>query len=400
MKITLNKNEKYILACSFGPDSMCLFALLLKGHYDFMVAHVNYHLRVEEPKEVLILKEICEKNKIPLDIIDVYMPEKVNEEGWARNVRYDYFASVSKKYHIDNVLIAHNEDDLIETYLLQKKRHNVVAYYGLRKESIYKGAKILRPLLKNTKKELLQYCDENSIPYGFDLSNFDVAYARNKIRKEVVKEMPREKRDALLCEIEKKNSDNEELILNVSKFIVNREINAKEVKSLNNKETQMLLIQYFESENYYQPISFKFASEFKNIINKKTTWHHKFDDLTYLALDYGTIKLYRLINNKFSDDELNKIFFINKKANFFKNISDKNLSIKINLKSNEIYLLNGISKRVGRCFIDWKVPYVLRLLWPGIYNEEGKLIYIPRYKKDFIITEDSVLIFDISKFLK
>ncbi|HOH94654.1 MAG TPA: ATP-binding protein, partial [Bacilli bacterium] len=44
MQINLDHNKKYLLACSYGPDSMALFSLLLKGNYNFVVAHINYGL--------------------------------------------------------------------------------------------------------------------------------------------------------------------------------------------------------------------------------------------------------------------------------------------------------------------------------------------------------------------
>ena len=45
--LNLEKNKHYLLACSFGPDSMALFDMLIKEGYRFTVAHVNYHLRAE-----------------------------------------------------------------------------------------------------------------------------------------------------------------------------------------------------------------------------------------------------------------------------------------------------------------------------------------------------------------
>ena len=58
----LNKNKKYLLACSYGPDSMALFNLLIKDNIDFDVAIVNYHLREESNLEVAWLKRYCELN--------------------------------------------------------------------------------------------------------------------------------------------------------------------------------------------------------------------------------------------------------------------------------------------------------------------------------------------------
>ena len=49
--LNLDKNKKYLLACSYGPDSMALFSMLLEEGYRFEVAHVNYHFRNESNLE-------------------------------------------------------------------------------------------------------------------------------------------------------------------------------------------------------------------------------------------------------------------------------------------------------------------------------------------------------------
>ena len=400
MNLLLAKDEKYILTCSFGPDSMCLFDMLIKGHYDFMVVHVNYHLRKEEPEEVKILEKLCKENQIHLDILDVWMPSGVNEEGWAREVRYNYFSDVALKYCIKNVLVAHNEDDLLETYLLQKRRKNAVSFYGLRESYFFKNAKIIRPFLRVKKADLRKHCDENNVPYGLDLSNFDTSYARNKIRKEIVKDMPRDKRDALLLEIKTKNEAQEKMIDRLQKFIVNREIDIKKIDSLKSEEFYMLLILYFESEKLYRSLSRKFSDELYTIVKEKSTWHYKLNKKCFLSLDYGILRIYQLKTLAYSFDSSSDLIKINKDSSLYEMIEGQSIIIRNDLRSNEIYEYKGLKKKVGRCFIDWKVPYVYRLLWPGIYNKEGKILYIPHYQKDFKNNADSLLIYNLDDLLK
>ena len=66
--IDLYRQKRYLLACSYGPDSMALFDMLLKGKYNFSVAHVNYNLRPESKEETKSLKAFCKANNI-----DVYI---------------------------------------------------------------------------------------------------------------------------------------------------------------------------------------------------------------------------------------------------------------------------------------------------------------------------------------
>ena len=62
MKIDLDASKKYLLACSFGPDSMALFSLLKEQGYTFEVAHVNYNMRSESLDEMTKLNEYCKEN--------------------------------------------------------------------------------------------------------------------------------------------------------------------------------------------------------------------------------------------------------------------------------------------------------------------------------------------------
>ena len=60
--LKLDKSKRYLLACSFGPDSMALFDMLLKENYSFEVAHVNYHLREESDFEEISLQKFLFEN--------------------------------------------------------------------------------------------------------------------------------------------------------------------------------------------------------------------------------------------------------------------------------------------------------------------------------------------------
>ena len=58
-----------------------------------------------------------------------------------------------------------------------------------------------------------------------------------------------------------------------------------------------------------------------------------------------------------------------------------------NYSSGDKYTIKNYVVSVRRLFIDWKMPLSLRQRWPIILNKNGKIIYIPRYKRDFIIDD-------------
>ena len=62
LKENINKNDIVVVACSGGPDSMCLLSLVneLKNELNLkiIVAHVNHKLRIESEEE----KEMVKRN--------------------------------------------------------------------------------------------------------------------------------------------------------------------------------------------------------------------------------------------------------------------------------------------------------------------------------------------------
>ena len=95
---TFNKNEKYVLACSFGPDSMDLFDILFKLNCKFVVAFLNYHKRQisnHEQEEIIIY---CRKLNIQCEVFDVKETTKGNFQDFARKIRYNFFKKIYKKY--------------------------------------------------------------------------------------------------------------------------------------------------------------------------------------------------------------------------------------------------------------------------------------------------------------
>ena len=53
--LNISEDEDVVLACSYGPDSMCLLDILIKNGINVIVAHVNHKLREESDQEYVDL---------------------------------------------------------------------------------------------------------------------------------------------------------------------------------------------------------------------------------------------------------------------------------------------------------------------------------------------------------
>ena len=206
MKIDLDHQKKYLLACSFGPDSMALFSLLRDQGYGFEVAHVNYNMRSESLEEMVELTQYCNDIGIKLHVLDVHFNgSKMNFQTWARDVRYSFFKRVIEDNNFDILLTGHHQDDFIETYLMQTTSHRDVSYFGIKRETKLNGVEVVRPLLDFNKQQLLDYCTSHHDPFAIDKSNLMPKYTRNRIGMTVINKLDQEHRLSLVREIDERN---------------------------------------------------------------------------------------------------------------------------------------------------------------------------------------------------
>ena len=410
MKLSkIKKNKKYLLACSFGPDSMALFHLLNKKKYDFDVAFVNYHLRKESDAEMAGLKRYCQENNIKIFIKEVNYnkEENGNIEEWARNVRYNFFKDLFINGNYEAVLIAHNKDDLIETYLIQKMKDNHPSFFSLKEISFKDDVKYIRPLLKYRKKELEELIKNNKVPFMIDQSNFDNRYLRNYYRNEVIKKLSENDIKKIIKEIRTRNKNlkKENKLFNHYIDIKNKRIELKKIKQVNEDEFINLFYFYLRKCSIFIK---KFSKEeIKDIylkikLNKNIKMKIKND--YFLYIEYSYLKIDRLYDFNYQFEltiEGNDVFKFNKENNRVKESFKNNdfLIIK-NLSQNDKYLYLDKYKKINHILSDMKVPSSLRKIYPGVYNLKGELIYIPRYKEKFKITKNSFLLFKFKKIIE
>jgi len=361
----------YVLACSFGPDSMALFNILLNKNVNFVVAHVNYHKRAESDFEEQKLREFCFLHKKEFELLDTKeLKPEGNFQKWARDLRYEFFSKIEKKYNALGTFVAHNEDDNIETYLMQINKGGRVKKYGISKENVICGAHLIRPLLNNTKASFKKYCDENNVPYSIDKSNLSDDYSRNKIRHSVVEKLSPDERKEYINQItwlnNQKNNENDDLFQLISSFL--------------------------EERNVHRDLSEGFLKEIKKqLLSDKPNLEIKIIEKISLFKEYGNIIIfdktfipnycYELDFDDYVDDHLIKFSH--------QDVLDRNIKIDsfpITIKpinKSDYVIIKDYKKDVRRLFIDWKIPLHLRERWPGIYDKNGTLIYVPRYRENF-----------------
>ncbi len=393
--LNLDKDKNYLLACSFGPDSMALFDMLLKENYHFSAALVNYHLRPESNSEMDNFIHYCSKHNISYHVKDIVNGVvDLNIESECRRIRYEFFAQLVNSFKYDGVLVAHNQDDHIETYLMQKRRQNLVSFYGIQEKTTINDVLIIRPLLGYSKKELFEYCQANNVPFSIDSTNADERYLRNRIRHQIVEKMTPEEREDILKEIENKNKELKEIIDGLKGLDLTDIRSLKKMDSIQLAYALNLLAKAFNHSIY---ISYRQTREIQKLLLKNGNIDIPIRRGVVFRKSYSHLEVlnpnkvsysYSIKEPSILETEYFYLDFTGDTSNRNLSKDDYPLTIRTYQRGDK-YQIKGYSVSVRRLFIDWKMPLSFRQKWPIIVNKEGKIIYIPRYQKNFVPTKET-----------
>lgn len=189
-----DKGDRVIVAVSGGPDSIALLHVLYKLKEELgislYVAHVNHGLRgIEADSDEEYVKKFCESLNVEfrskrVDINEIARVRNISSESAGREVRYEFFKELMKKFSAQKVAIAHNANDQAETILMRIMRGTGMdGLIGIRpvRDSIF-----VRPLINSTRDQIEEYCLKNNLNPRIDKTNLEAIYSRNKVRLQLI----------------------------------------------------------------------------------------------------------------------------------------------------------------------------------------------------------------------
>jgi tRNA(Ile)-lysidine synthase len=179
------------LGVSGGPDSMALL-LLAAAAYPGAVraATVDHGLRPEAADEAALVAGVCGQLGVPHATLappaDYSFAGNVQER--ARTLRYAALAKWAQPQGalagIGWIAIAHQRDDVAETFLMRARRGSGVGGLAAMRRSrqLAPGLDLVRPLLGWSRAELEGLVACKHAPFVEDRSNRDPRYDRSRIR--------------------------------------------------------------------------------------------------------------------------------------------------------------------------------------------------------------------------
>ncbi len=189
-----------VVGVSGGPDSVCLLHVLRRlcepaGPYAGVrlhVAHLDHGLRGETGRaDADFVSHLAAAWGLPAtigqaDVAALARAEHRSLEDAARQERYAFLRRVAIDTGAARIAVAHHADDQVETLVMHWLRGSGLA--GLAGMRMLEGDSIpiIRPLLRVSRVEILDYCTTHNLAYREDASNQDRRFLRNRIRHDLL----------------------------------------------------------------------------------------------------------------------------------------------------------------------------------------------------------------------
>lgn len=173
--------EPLLVGVSGGCDSMVLVDRLYREGYDIAIAHVHHGLREASDEEAHFIEDWAATRKIAFFMTRLDWAGRTSSQAACREERYAFFEHIMEETGRTHLVLAHHQDDQIETLLIQLVRGEAQVN-GIPVIRPFGNGWLHRPLLHESKQALLDYAWQHEVPWREDASNAETTYLRNQIR--------------------------------------------------------------------------------------------------------------------------------------------------------------------------------------------------------------------------
>ncbi len=190
----LKPKDSAIIAVSGGPDSVALLHILyeIAPHFSLKlgVAHLNHCLRQKDSdKDADFVESLAANFDLPCyiqkrDIRRYQRENKLSLEEAARRVRYEFLDHIATAYQYNKIALGHHADDNAELVLMNLFRGT--GTLGLSGIPPKRGEKIIRPMIRLRRNDIIEFLNRNRLKYVFDRTNADTRHLRNRVRHDLI----------------------------------------------------------------------------------------------------------------------------------------------------------------------------------------------------------------------
>jgi tRNA(Ile)-lysidine synthase len=281
-------DQKILIACSGGLDSIVLLHLLQKIGLTLGVAHCNFKLRGDHSDaDLSFVKTIAANLGVPVfttvfDTKTYAKTQGISTQVAARELRYEWFYSTAKANGYDRIATGHHADDDLETFFINLSR--VTGLRGLT-GIVSNTEQLIRPLLPFSRAQIMQFAKKEGLFWREDSSNSTRDYLRNKLRLDVIPAFKGVNKTVLQNfkqtqqHLKESQALLEDYITLVTKLVVSHkdtsfEIDSKQLQALPNTNTLLFELLYPYGFTDFKAIASILESEVgKKVLSKQYVLH-------------------------------------------------------------------------------------------------------------------------------
>ena len=281
-------DQKILVACSGGLDSIVLLHLLQKIGLTLGVAHCNFKLRgAHSDADLSFVETIAGNLGVPVfttvfDTKTYAKTQGISTQVAARELRYEWFYSTARANGYDRIATGHHADDDLETFFINLSR--VTGLRGL--TGITSNTEqLIRPLLPFSRAQIMQFAKKEGLFWREDSSNSTRDYLRNKLRLDVIPAFKGVNKTVLQNfkqtqqHLKESQALLEDYITLVTKLVVSHtdagyEIDSKQLQALPNTNTLLFELLYPYGFTDFKAIASILESEVgKKVLSKQYVLH-------------------------------------------------------------------------------------------------------------------------------
>jgi len=427
----LEEDDHLILGVSGGPDSMAMVKFFQdmqteSSSLQLTVAHVEHGLRGQESKDdATFVRGYCQSYGIPFYLHEPNVIERKQREGLstqeaARICRYEWFKSLMDHVKANKLVLAHHGDDQIETMLMRQIRGSLSGRKGIPIERPFANGSIIRPFLCVEKKNLIEFCQVNDVPFRLDVSNEGDDYQRNRIRHHILPYIKQEnpKAHEIFQWQSEAWSEDENWLLAEAKAMFDKILQQKETHRLSidveklrpmhlalQRRVIHLILSYLSGEQLAR-IDRRHIELVQNLLSNKQpslTLHlpdglvveKSYESLVFTNrfiependfIDRQTLEIPSEVNLPLGKLIVSNDLFHEDKSLGCSKIDLDKIALPLIVRSRKAgdrmsYLGGEGTKKLKDLFIDQKIPKRDRDVWPIVIDSHDTILWVPFLKR-------------------
>lgn len=196
LQCRLDPSRPVLAGVSGGADSLCLMTAMAQLGFTVIAAHFDHQLRPDSSADAVVVGRAAARLGLAFvagsaDAAAFAKQERLSIEAAARTLRYRFLFAQAQALGTQAVAVGHTADDQVETVLLHLLRGSgLTGLAGMDYRRVlpewHADIPLVRPLLDFWRADTVAFCAEHGLHPVIDATNADTAYARNRIRHELI----------------------------------------------------------------------------------------------------------------------------------------------------------------------------------------------------------------------